>query len=297
MSAFVRTVDNDDISEWTVRTLVRDRCSSELEEHYVQLNNILVAVNFPVHLDELDLILSQVNSQAIDVLEIVPSVDEVLRMAVERALANVGIEFQPEIPIEMLEEAADIILKFDPTDTPSILVGILDDSRDAEDGAIQLLVQLGTFEYERWMEQILEVHDGFCKNVRNVCTSALDSGTVVSLTPGIDGDLLKRLSRLVKTNGDTVAAELVAANTGIGASMESLYGCHVGRFLDLPVDRAVTELYSLAVISGESFEQAQKSISASLDDLFYESDNRRIAEQVFKRTAETFKPIFGGSDE
>lgn len=288
--------EDDNIIEWTVRTLVRDRCTPELEELYVQLNAALIAGNCTVHFDELDLQLARLNDQNVDPVEIVQDVDECLRMAAERGLNICGIEFIPDIPLPMLIEAVDIILNFDPTDTPTILVDVLNAAEDADQALISILEYLGTYEADEWLIQLLEVSSSFTKNILRVCKDAAAADEVVEIDATTDGALLKRLSRLVRNNKTTLGAELGASNVGLGISTESLYASYINRIIDKPVGEAIGDIFSLAVISNESYEVAMESVSRCVDDLFYEIDDRRQAEQHRLKLAESYKPFFGGSD-
>lgn len=283
--------EEDDISQWTVRTIARDRCSPELEELYVRLNKTLNDCNQTAHLDELDVLLAEMGSQNIDPTEIVTSLDEIMRMAVDRSLNQVGVELIPDISLEMLSEVADTLLLFDPTDLPGLVIDILDSAEDADDAFCKVMDQFGTYEYDEWTPQILQISEHFTSNVRKVCADAVTSDDV-----GMEdssADLLKRLSRLVKANGESLGADLGSKNLGLGMSLENLYGLHVGRLLDLPEEQQVDQLYSLAAISSESFESANTAVAECLDDLCYDMDSRRKAEQIRMKVSEVYKPIFG----
>lgn len=286
--------EDDNISEWTVRTLVHARCSPELEELYVRLNNILGDCNNTAHLDELDALLNELTSQNIDPTQVVISVDEIMRMATERGLNWIGVELDPEVPIEMLIEAADVLLLFDPTDTPSIVLEMMDAAEDVDDAFCKLMAQFGTYEEDDWFTQILQIGDHFTANVRKVAADALQGDEAASeIDTSVDSDLLKRLSRLVKANKESLGAELGTSNLGLGMSLESLYGLHVGRLLDLTTEQQVDQLYSLAAISSESFESAAPAVASCLDDLCYDTDVRRKAEQIRAKTHSVYAPIFG----
>ncbi|MNG10861.1 hypothetical protein D3C84_943570 [compost metagenome] len=96
---------------------------------------------------------------------------------------------------------------------------------------------------------------------------------------------------------DSLGVELARDNVGVGASLESLYGCHVERLIDLSTEQAVVELFSLAAISCESYDKLDVSISAALDDLCYEMDDRRKAEQVRLNMMKSYRPVFGIENE
>ncbi|MNP97534.1 hypothetical protein D3C85_101360 [compost metagenome] len=285
--------DDDYVTELSVRTLARDRCSPELEEVYVNLNKSLIKSNTTSHLDEMDLLFGMLNDLNIDPTEVVSSLDEVLRIAAETSLNICGVELSPDIPIAMLAEIYEIIVNFDPTDTPTILVDLLDSAEDVDEAFVKLVAQLGTYDEDLIAEQILQIHDNFTKNVRRVCKSAVEADNVNEITSTRDGELLKRLSRLVKTNKDSIGAEMGSNDEGLGVSMEALYGLAVGRLIDKPMDEAINDIFSLAVISNESFEDAKISIGNCLDDLFFEMDDRRRAEQVKLKLFDVYQPIFG----
>lgn len=285
---------NDNAVEWTIRTLCRGHCAFELEEWYVRLNSALMQANQKAHFDELDLIFAQHNDQNIDVLEIVPAVDECLRMSAERALNICGVELNPDIDIEKLIEAVEIIVNFDPTDTPTILVDMLDGAEDVDDAFAKLMAQLGTYEEDDWHPEIVSISPHFTSNTRRVCKSAAESIEAPEIDVDASQELLRRLSRLVHANKESLGAELGSANTGLGVSLESLYNINISRLIDAPVDKAVDDIFSLAVISNESFEQAMVSITAQLDDLYYDMDQRRQAEQQRIKLRDVYKPIFGG---
>lgn len=285
--------DNEDASITLVRLLVTDRCSPELETLYVQLNNILIDVDFPVHLDELTLLLAKVESFEIDNLEIVQSVNTILRTAITRALLELGIEFDAEIRIEMLAEAADILLKFDVTDNPTLVDETMTETDDDIDGLCRLLELQGTFEYEFWLEQVVDVSDMFVKNLRNLCQKAILKQESPVATPEFEQLFLKRVGRLMAEKGDSFAADLVVNNVGVGASLESLYGCHVGRFIDMKPEESIPELYALAAISNESFEAARAVIGECLDDLYIDAMDRSRAERLRPAIEQSFESIFG----
>ena len=285
--------DNEDASITLVRLLVTDRCAPELEELYVQLNNILIDINFPIHLDELSLILSKAESHEIDNLEIVSCVETVLRTAINRALLELGIEFDNEIKIEKLVEAADVLLRFDVTDNPTLLDEVMEETEDDIDGLCRLLELLGTFEYDAWFEEVLEVSDVFVQNLRKLVQKEIQRQESPVVDPQYDQLFLKRIGRLMAEKGESFAADLVVNNVGIGASLESLYGCHVGRFIDMKPEDSVPELYALAAMSSESFESARVLIGHCLDDLYTEPMERSRAERLRTVVEQSFQPIFG----
>lgn len=287
--------NDEDVTDDTLLMLVRDRCSPELETLYLQLARVLFNCNFTGHLDELDVVYHQLASQNIGPEEVIPSVDEIMRTAVDTALGQIGVEFDIETPLDYLSEAADILLNFDPTDTPTILLDLLRASDDPEDACAKVLSYLGTREEDQWMMYFITVSENFAVTITSVVKKEVDRNEAAVDIEGTPS-LLKRLSRLVRAEKDTLGAELGSMNIGLGVSLEHLYGCHVGRLIDLSVENQVKELYSLAAISGASFESAKSEISACLDDLCYESDNRRQAEQFRQRFEEQFQPIFGVGD-
>lgn len=286
-------VNEDNIVEWTIRTLCRDRCAPELEELYVRMNTALHVANMKAHYDELDLLWAQLNDLNIDPLEVVPAVDQVMRVSAERALNFCGVELDENIPFEHLCEVVEVIVNFDPTDTPTILVDLLDSCEDVDESFCKVMAQLGTYEEDEWYQYIKEITPHFTKNTRKVCKDAADAIDAPQFDTAASADLLKRLSRLVKSNKDSLGAEIGSEDKGLGLSTESLYNTYIARIIDSPVEKAVGDIFSLAVISNEAYDVAMESVSACIDDLFYDIDQRRQAEQVRLRLKDTYKPIFG----
>lgn len=291
------TMGEEDLISWTIRTLVRGCCTPELESAYVELNGVLTTCNTTSHHDELDFLFGQVSDQNIDNMEVVPSVDTILRMATARSLNNCGVELNDDVPLTMLLEAADIILLFDPTDTPTILVDLVDAAEDPVEAVCMLLAQLGTYELDDWYPQVMAVSDHFTGTVRKYCKEEADRIEQENLVPQGAEDLLLRLSRLVKQRKDSLGAVLGAENIGLGVSTESLYAVNVARLIDASVEQATDDIFSLAVISNEAFDVAMESVSACFDDLFYDVDKRREAEQHRLRLIDIYKPLFGRQDE
>jgi len=286
-------VNEDNIVEWTIRTLCRDRCAPELEELYVRMNTALHVANMKAHYDELDLLWAQLNDQNIDPLEIVPAVDQVLRVSAERALNFCGVELDENIPFERLCEVVEVIVNFDPTDTPTIIIDQLDSAEDVDEAFCKVMEHLGTYEEDEWYQYIKEITPHFTSNTRKVCKNAADSIEAPQFDTAASADLLKRLSRLVKSSKESLGAEVGSENKGLGLSTESLYNTYIARIIDSPVEKAVEDIFSLAVISNEAYDVAMESVSVCIDDLFYDIDQRRQAEQVRLRLKDTYKPIFG----
>jgi hypothetical protein len=286
-------VNEDNIVEWTIRTLCRDRCAPELEELYVRMNTALHVANMKAHYDELDLLYAQLNDLNIDPLEIVPAVDQVMRISAERALNFCGVELDENIPFEQLCDVVEVIVNFDPTDTPTILMATLDGCEDVDEAFCKIMEHQGTFEEDTWYQYIKEITPHFTKNTRKVCKDAAEAIDAPTFDAAASADLLKRLSRLVKRDKESLGAEIGSEDKGLGLSTESLYNTYIARIIDSPVEKAVGDIFSLAVISNEAYDVAMESVSACIDDLFYDIDQRRQAEQVRLRLKETYKPIFG----
>lgn len=276
-----------------IEELCTDRCVPELMRCYVQLNNVLNKVNFGIHLDELDVLRGKLNSQTIDILGIVPAVDEIMRTAINRALLELGVEFAADIRIEQLVEAAEQLLLFDPTDNPTLITNTMESTEDDNDALCRLLELIGTYTYDQWFEVVYEVSDTFTANLMKVCRKAESFQESEAADPETSTKLFQRIGRMMQHAADTHAGDLVTHAVGVGASLESLYGVHVGRYLDMEPATAVRELYALAAMSNESFESAQRVIDVCLDDLYTDVMQRSAAERSRKSIAETFKPIFG----
>lgn len=276
-----------------IEELCFGRCAEELTRCYVQLSNTLLGCNMPVHMDELDMLRSKMNSQTIDILGIVPAVDEILRVGIARSLLNLGIEFADTIRIEMLAEAAEQLLLFDPTDNPTLISETMADTEDDADALCRLLELIGTYTYDDWFEVVVDVVDTFTKNLVKVCNKAEAFNESPAGDPEYQTKLLQRIGRMMKAAGDSFAADLVSNQVGVGTSLESLYQVHVGRYIDMQPEQAVGELYALAAMSSESFESAQTSIGNCLDDLYTDGMERAAAERARVRIHESYKPVFG----
>lgn len=287
----------DNVTESTVREIVRGRCTPELEEELVELAMALSSVNFQGHLQELEVLYQQMDSQTVDPAEIVLAVDQILRVGAEVCLNNCGIEFDPDIPMAMLIEACDIILKFDPTEFPQLVIDAIDGNDDTTEILVSLLDLLGTYSNDDWIPQVYRVSDAFSTRVRAFCAESLEQDVSDRSASLATAPLLKRLNHLVKSNAQTLGAELGKADQGLGLSLESLYALNVPKLMDCSVEKAVDDLFSLAVISNESFESAMIGVSEWLDDLYYDVEMRRQAEQHRVKLTPHYQPMFGDEDE
>jgi len=287
----------DNVTESTVREIVRGRCTPELEEEFVELAMLLSSVNFQGHLQELDVLYQQMDSQIVDQAEIVVSVDQILRIGAETCLNNCGVEFDPDIPLAMLTEACDIILKFDPTEFPQLVIDAIDASDDTVQTLIAILDLMGTYSEDDWFTQVARVSDAFSGRVRRFCAESMEQDISDRSASLATAPLLKRLNHLVKSNAGTLGAELGKADRGLGLSLESLYAANVVTLMDCSVEKAVEDLFSLSVISCESFESAMIGVSTWLDDLYYDAEMRRQAEQLRVKLTPHYQPMFGDVDE
>jgi len=288
-----QTEVEDNVTESTVREIVRGRCTPELEEEFVELAMALSSVNFRGHLQELEVLYQQMDSQVVDPAEIVLAVDQILRVGAESCLNYCGVEFDPDIPLAMLVEACDVILKFDPTEFPQLVIDAIDSSDDTVDTLVAILDLLGTFSEDDWFPQVSRVSDAFSSRVRSFCAESLERDMRDRSASLATAPLLKRLNHLVKSNAETLGAELGKADQGLGLSLESLYAMNVVKLMDCSVEKAVEDLFSLSVISNESFESAMIGVSQWLDDLYYDVEMRRQAEQQRLKLTPLYQPMFG----
>lgn len=288
-----QTEIEDNVTESTVREIVRGRCSPELEEEFVELAMLLSSVNFKGHLQELEVLYQQMDSQVVDPNEIILAVDQILRVGAEVALNNCGVEFDPDIPMAMLIEACDILLKFDPTEFPQLIIDAIDATEDPVDTLIAILDLMGTYSEDDWFPQVSNVSEAFSGKVRASCAQTLEQDVSDRNASLATAPLLKRLSHLVNSNAESLGAELGKSDQGLGLSLESLYAQHVVKLMDRPIEKAVDDLFSLAVISNESFEGAMVGVAHWLDDLYYDSEMRRQAEQLRMKLTSHYQPMFG----
>lgn len=289
-------IDTDDASQPLLAALAFGQCSPELQSSYSRIATILNDVDFTGHIDELELLFSMVNDHNIDTCEVIPSVDAVFRVAAERCLQSIGVALDADTPLAMLEDALGTLLQFDPTDAPAVFVGIVDASEDGIEALLSILAYVGNYSEEDWFPFIVECSENTVRRIREI--SAKEDSRIQSQADTVDPDELnQRIARMASLRPDSLGVELARDNVGVGASLESLYGCHVERLIDLSTEQAVVELFSLAAISCESYDKLDVSISAALDDLCYEMDDRRKAEQVRLNMMKSYRPVFGIENE
>lgn len=292
----IEQVSRDDVSETYVVELCIGRCADELVITYRKILKSFYDANYTAHLDELETLYCAVNDQNVDPGDVVSSIDDILRMAGDRALGFMQIGLDPDTPIDVYAEILDILLGFDPTDTPDILLHAIENSEDSVDALAQLLELLGTYEAEALHQYIARVGGDFVPNIKRLLNDNISVQTTVEVgeTPtDVSMEQRRRLARLVARKPETLGSELGRIGSGLGASMESLYGVHVGTLLDGSMESAIEHLYSLAALSCESFEAAEKGVGACLDDLYYEVDSRRRAEQARVKIASDYRTIYG----
>lgn len=289
-------IDTDDASQPLLAALAFGQCSPELQSSYSRIATILNDVDFTGHIDELELLFSMVNDHNIDTCEVIPSIDAIFRVAAERCLQSIGVALDADTPLAMLEDALGTLLQFDPTDAPAVFVGIVDASEDGIEALLSILAYVGNYSEEDWFPFIVECSENTVRRIREI--SAKEDSRIQSQTDTVDPDELnQRIARMASLRPDSLGVELARDNVGVGASLESLYGCHVERLIDLSTEQAVVELFSLAAISCESYDKLDVSISAALDDLCYEMDDRRKAEQVRLNMMKSYRPVFGIENE
>lgn len=286
----------DDVGQDALKAILEGRCAPELLTIYSRLSATMSTAGFTGHLEEFDVLTGKIINLDIDDLEVVQAVDEIIRTAADRCLGLLLITVDDDIDLEMLDELMDILLGWDPTDTPSILLDSMAAAESSEEKLAKMLSHLGTYEEDDWIPVLVSVDPDFNKRVDNELKRAMEYMSHETLPEG-SPELLKRVARLNKALPDTLGAELGSMNAGIGVSLESLYSIHVGNLIDLSLEAAVTNVYSLAALGEVSLEAATSSVSRILDDLCMDIDDRRKAEQLRLQIHDRFKPIFGVEDE
>lgn len=276
----------------TIRTILECQTSDELIALYCQFAITFEKVNYTTHLEELDLLLGLITGQEIDNLTIVPTVEQILRIASERALAQLGVVFDDNIPMDLLAEAIDILLPFDPTDQPAVLKAALDAAEDADIALVRVLTMLGTREEFEWFDQIDDVDVNFVKNLRRVLVAAEELGEDDSTHRVLDAEFAKRISRLTHQKADSMGA-IIAKQLEGDVSMEALYIMTVGNLIDASCEKAVDELFSLAAVTRCSFESAIKQVGTCLDDLYIDPVERQKAGGMVADIQNQYRPIFG----
>lgn len=276
--------------------LLAGKCADELAATYKQIAATFQEAGYTGHIDELDLMTGQLLNNKLDPLTVVSEVEEVLRIAADKCLGLLLVQLDDNIDIEMLAEALDILLTFDPTDTPEILLNSINNADTTEESLGKLLATQGTYPEDDWFTVIVSVEPSLMSRITTGLQRSIESSGVNALPVG-SPELLQRIARLNKIQPTSLGAELASANTGVGISLESLYAIHVGNLLELDMEAAITNIYSLAALGEESLEHAQSSISHVIDDFCGDVDVRRKAEQIRLSVHATFLPIFGGNNE
>lgn len=292
MTDAVIEAGTDDVSQDLVAALTFGQCSPELASSYSRILSIFSEVNFHAHIDELELLFALVNDHNIDSMEVIPSIDAIIRVASERALKSVGVELSGETPIDMLEDALGTLLQFDPTDAPSVFTGIVDASSDSVEALLSILAYVGNYSEEDWFPHVVDVSENTVARVRQI--AAQEDARISLQQDVVEADELNaRIARLARLRPESLGVELARDNVGVGVSLEGLYANNVGRLIDLSPEQQVVELFSLACISNESYDKLEFSISNALDDLCYEMADRGKAEQVRLEMMKSYRPIFG----
>lgn len=282
----------NDVVQPILAALAFGQCSPELQSSYSRIFSIFEQVDYVGHLDELDLLFAKVNDHNIDSMEVIPALEAIVRVSVDKCLEAIGVAIDGETPIDMVEDVLLCLLQFDVTDSPGVFVGIIDGAEDTLEALLSILAYVGNYSEDDWFRYIVSVSDNTVDRVRQIAAKENERVQSREDTVGTD-ELNRRISALAQARPDSLGVALAKDNIGVGASMESLYGCHVHRLLDLSTEQAVVELFSLAAISCESFERVDVTVSAALDDLCYDMEKRRIAEKMKGNLLKSFRPIFG----
>lgn len=280
-----------DICQPLVAEMLIGRAAPELILLYLELLQTLYEANFTNHVEEIDLLHASLNSHSIDTSEVTEAVDAIIRTAYDRCFSLLGISTTDDIPLDLLAELGDIVLLYDTTDTPEFILNAVDSAEDADEAFLKILEFKGVREIEEWMPYIASVNPGTVDRIRKLAVDEINNSARTDHT--FDHDLGRRLSRLSKLRQNTVGATLVNQQSGIGASLESLYGLYVGKLFDQSLEQSVDDLYSMAVLSCESLGSAQAGVATWLDDLCTDADERRRAEQISLRLSREYAPIFG----
>lgn len=282
----------DDVAQSILAALAFGQCSPELQSSYSRIFSIFQQVDYVGHLDELDLLFAMVNDHNIDSMEVIPALEAILRVSVDKCFESIGVALDGDTPIDMVEDALLCLLQFDATDSPGVFVGIVDAASDSLEALLSILAYVGNYSEDDWFRYVISVSDNTIERVRQIAAKEDERVQSREDTVGTD-ELNRRISALAAARPDSLGVALAKDNIGVGASMESLYGCHVHRLLDLSTEQAVVELFSLAAISCESYERVDVTVSAALDDLCYDMEKRRVAEQMKGNLLKSFRPIFG----
>lgn len=285
-----------DASQHYLLTILDGNCSDELIKLYSQLLSVFNEINYTGHIDELELLYSKLVSQSIDISSITSVVEDVLRTSCSKLFDTIGVGLNDDIPMNMLVEATDILLNFDPTEFPSIVYHCVESEDDSIEAIMKLLEKLGTYTSDEWFPYIADVSGDLIDRIMKVCMDEMNKREG-QLDIKVPSDLLQRIGRTVKQKPDTLGAQLAEAQVGGDISLEALYERHVGRFIDMDIRTAVDNLYSLAAISNVSLESLDSKITDCLYDLYVDLESRREVDKVKVVIDEQWKDILGVVNE
>lgn len=259
--------------------LLSGRCNPQLAELYLALNQQLELCGLQDYDIELTMLYG-VEDQ-VDPLSILPTVDTIFRTAAGIALNRIGVSVDGEIPLDMLVEIVRILVNFDPTDTPQVLLDVLNGDEDDLETLLELLEQQSRFSSDDFFPYVLSVKPELIKAARTVCEAAVETRQAVpdSGALAMNREIVRRFNVWKQQDPAAVGMQLGAEGVGLGMSMESLYVCRVGDLLDATEPDMVGHLISLAAISCESLATHKAKIEECLDDLCPDVMSRQRAQQ------------------
>lgn len=259
--------------------LLSGRCNPQLAELYLALDQQLKLCGLQDYDIELTMLYS-VEDQ-VDPLSILPTVDTVFRTAAGIALNRIGVSVDGEIPLDMLVEVVRILVNFDPTDTPQVLLDILNGDEDDLETLLELLEQQSRFSSDEFFPYVLSVKPDVIKAARSVCEAAVETRQAVPDSGALDlnRQIVRRFNVWKQQDPNAVGIQLATEGVGLGMSLESLYACRVGDLLDVSEQDMVGHLISLAAISCETLSSHKAKIEECLDDLCPDVLSRQRAQQ------------------
>lgn len=265
--------------------------SPEYIQQCVELNNILCRAGFTAQLEALDLLNAMVLADEIDNLSISLEIDALFRETLMVALRTCGVFFDEDIPFDRLIDLSRIILHFDVTETPQVLLDQVNSAEDDIDALCKTLAFLNHDDEDDWLPHIAEVGVGLIHRIQHL---AQEQQSVLDNRTGLDTQLQYSMNeRLlkIKAQGDSSVINNI---DGLSAtpSMESMYVLHLANLIDVPLEQAVDGVCSISFTCAPSFEAAVQGVNTLLDDLYDTPNERMEAEGMKQKYIQKYAPIF-----
>lgn len=262
----------------TVLNICGSGVQDEILDTYTEICTTLSTLQYTAHVTELDYVEMLVSSQAIGREEGVDAVRETMYTAIEEVLAQLGIEIDPDIRLELLARILGAYGTFDPTEYPQTMLDIVEDSEDPIECCTNVLEFITAIDASEWYNYVTDVTPEFISNLRMVLLAAIDDLPVQSLR--IDRDFQRR-RKLVQT---AIPNTEMVGYTPESRDLHAYYHMHHRRLQELSNESAVVELVTLAAIADHSPEGRLEALDAILETHISDPDERIRYNGLVSRT-------------